>query len=213
MAPPPLSVLERFGSYTGERTPEALAGLFSGLSAGDVRQLPQIALSDGRTVVVIAARLPAADGTAIGFSIEGGAQLGVKKLKVNEWEIRAMPDKGTSTMALMVMKEGKATRYPLAVAPPLPTETDLSEMGFINYLRARNETAGTVQSDLNRDGKKDYLDDYIFTANYLIKQGTSGRSLEARRQRALQRTLSAPNSLPKPEPRKQYDGVFYGSPD
>jgi hypothetical protein len=42
----------------------------------------------------------------------------------------------------------------------------MTEEDFNRYLKER-ETAKSPQFDLNIDGKRDYLDDYIFTANYL----------------------------------------------
>jgi hypothetical protein len=44
--------------------------------------------------------------------------------------------------------------------------------------------------DLNADGRSDYLDDYIYTGNYLAQRSTTGNDLKSRQQRALRNTLT-----------------------
>jgi hypothetical protein len=205
------SVLERFRTYAGPRNPDELSNLFTPPAGSNVRQQPPIALSDGRSAVVIAARIPAQDGRAINFSLEGATQVSVRKLKTDEWEINAIPDKGAVAMSLFVMNDNGSVKYPLIAAPPLPGDTDLSEQGFTIWLNQGDSDAAS--HDLNHDGRHDYMDDYIFTANYLAQQSTTGNSHEARRLRALKRTLSAPNSVaPQSLPKDVYDGFFYGEP-
>jgi hypothetical protein len=207
------SVLERFRTYTGPRTPEDLSALFTPSATGKVRQQPLIALSDGRTALILAIKVAADDNMAPGFSLVGCKQVSLQHKQNDEWLLNAIPDKGTWLASLMVVNNSGTFEYPLTVAPQVPPETDLSNEGFAAYLDAGQAGADAKLQDLNQDGKHDYVDDYIFTANYLVKQATTGNSREARRQRALQRTLSAPTSPPQPvSPKKDYDGVFYGEP-
>jgi len=208
-----ISVLERFRSYSGPRSPEALSALFDRPATTAVRQQPQIALSDGRTTVIIAVKIAAQDGKSINFTLDGATQTAVRKLKNDEWEIRALPDAGSVALVLHIMTGTVTSAYPLVVAPMLPAATDLSEQGFNNFLHAGQTTSVPGVNDLNRDGRYDYVDDFIFTANYLARQSIAGSSREARRQRALKRTLAAPNSAPpQPVANDRYDGVYYGEP-
>jgi len=184
-----MPVLERFRTYTGPRTPEALTALFSQPAGSVVRQLPLIALSDGSTAVIIAARITTPEGRAISFSLEGANLLSTRKIKEAEWELKALPDKGGVTMSLLVMNGKETISYPLTVAPALPAEADLSIQGFEDFL-AKGNGSGQTARDLNNDGRHDYLDDYIFTANFLAQQLTTGRDKNARQQRALKRTLT-----------------------
>jgi len=192
------SVLERFRSHTGLRTEEALTALF--LPSGDarVRQLPLISLSDGRTAVNITARIVPTAGRAVNFSLEGAVLLSVRSIKSDEWHIKALPDKGAVSMTLLVMNGTETSRYPLVAAPPLPAGTDLSRQGFLLFLEKSGDR-GKKSTDLNGDDRNDYLDDYIFTANFLANQRATGRDRNARQQRALQRTLAVKPEAQKPE--------------
>jgi hypothetical protein len=68
--------------------------------------------------------------------------------------------------------------YPLIVAPRADIHRartgSVSEGDFTLYLNSR-ATAGTSPADLNHDGRHDYIDDYIFTANYLEAVETAQR--------------------------------------
>lgn len=190
------SVLERFRTYTGPRNPDELSALFSHPVTGLVRQQPLIALSDGRTATILAIKVAATGDSAPGFSVYGAKLVPPPRKQNDEWVFTAIPDKGVWHAVLMVNNNSVILEYPLVVAPPVSPETDLSEPGFINFLAADRLDSTSSERDLNRDGKYDYIDDYIFTANYLAHQSTTGNTLESRRQRALKRTLSAPNSAP-----------------
>jgi len=203
-----MPVLERFRTHTGQRTPEELTALFTLPADTNVRQLPSIAISDGRTAVIIAVRLPAADGRAISFSLEGATLIGTNKIKNAEWELKALPDKGVVTMSLLVMHGSEAIRYPLTVAPQLPAATDLSPKGFREFLSS-DAGSGLGAKDLNGDGRRDYLDEYIFTANFLAKQRATGRDKGARQQRALKRTLAVEPVHKKSE----FDAADFPDPD
>jgi len=193
-----MPVLERFRTYTGNQTVADLTSLFDLPQNSIVRQLPTIAISDGRTAVIIAARITTPEGKAISFSVEGATLLSTRKIKEAEWELKALPDKGVVTMSLLVMHGVETTSYPLTVAPPLPPETDLSNQGFEDYL-AGGTGSGQAARDLNNDGRHDYLDDYIFTANFLAVQRTTGNDTSARQLRALKRTLTVEPGQKKPE--------------
>jgi len=203
------SVLERFRLYAGERTPEGLSALFGSPASTKIRQQPRIAISDGRTAVIVAIRIAALDGTAPNFSLRGASQVSLQRKKPDEWLLTALPAKGSLEVALMVATGKAMLELPLTVAPPLPADTDLSLQAFKGYLKEKGSDSNPLQ-DLDGDGQRDYRDDYIFTANYLSRQSTTGRSPDARRQRALQRTLSVKPAPPASEssPRIITDPTF-----
>jgi hypothetical protein len=68
---------------------------------------------------------------------------------------------------------GVTREFPLTVAPKVQVDLikpgTVSEADFALFLKERG-TAAAPKSDRNADGRRDYLDEYIFTANYLAQQ-------------------------------------------
>jgi hypothetical protein len=184
------TVLERFRTYTGPRTREAFAELFSLRADSVVRQQPPIALSDGKTAVMIAVKVVSADGTAPNFAVEGAKLLSLESTQQDEWLIKVLPPPGALHVSLLVINGPETNSFPLTVSPSLPQKFNASSEAFASYLDAA-DMAGP-QYDVNGDGRRDYIDDYIYTANFLSSERESGRSLEARRARAMKRTLTQP---------------------
>lgn len=163
----PTPVLERFRTYSGPRTPAALSELFNAPVSAGIRQQPEIVLSNGAAMVSIALSLPPQENAAPNFAFNGARLLSYVQIKKNEWLIEALPETGVMKAELIVLSNGAALEIPLTVAPPLPAEVNLSEKGFITFLGGKDSAAKPLL-DLNGDGRRDYLDDYIFTANYLV---------------------------------------------
>jgi hypothetical protein len=67
----------------------------------------------------------------------------------------------------MVLSDEHVTEYPLTIAPAIPNAAS-TEAEFADFLK----DAATIpaQHDVNGDGKYDGVDDYIYTANYLVRQ-------------------------------------------
>lgn len=196
--PPEMSVLDRFRTYTGHRTVEGFADLFKVPANAVLRQQPLISLSDGSSAVILAIKMPSPDGMAPNFSLNGAVMLSLQHKTADEWQMKVLPAKGVSQASLIVVVGPAVREFPITVAPPLPAGTTLTEAGFHAFV---NEAI-----DVNRDGRTDYLDDYIFTANFLAMQRTSGRDKSARRERALQRTLAV-----KPGPQEiEYNPELFG---
>lgn len=187
-------VLGLIRDYSGPRDGNSLEALFSRPANPVVRQSPAIALSDGKTAVIIAASITPIAGSPVNFSLEGANLISMKIIKGEEWQIKAMPDTGTMRMALVVMQGNRKIKYPLTVAPPVPEGTDLTVQGYQAFFEGESG-----RLDLNKDGRKDYQDDYLFLANYLAKQNAAGRDRSARKQRALQRSLTVVPAPPRPE--------------
>jgi len=185
-------VLNLIRDYSGPRDGKSLEALFSRPANRVVRQAPAIALSDGRTAVIIAARITPIEDSPVNFSLEGASLISMQKIKGDEWQIKALPVKGTTWMALEVMHGKQKIRYPLTVAPPVPGGVDLTVQGYHAFFK---DDSGRL--DLNKDGRKDYQDDYLYLANYLAKQNAAGRDRSARKQRALQRSLTVVPATPK----------------
>jgi hypothetical protein len=175
------SVLERFRTFSGQRTPKALSALFKPTVSPQYSQQPEIALSDGATVVSIKLLLPVQDGPVPNFALSGARMLSCSKNQKGEWLLEALPETETVKAELVVSSDTALLEFPLVVAPPLSSEFDLSEQGFINFLAGKDRTAPS-QKDLNGDGRTDYRDDYIYTANYLVRKNSAPGASESDKQ-------------------------------
>jgi len=167
------SVLEQFRLFQGEKSPDKLIALFAGLTAG-TGQKPPVALSDGKTNVQVFVDSPSAGKTAPNFALKGAKLVSLKKSGDSTWIVEVLPDKGTFEVTVNVLQDGTIRQIPLTVVPPLPADLKIGAGGkltgtdFNLFLKERG-TDKAPSFDLNGDGKRDYIDDYIFTANYLVK--------------------------------------------
>ena len=59
--------------------------------------------------------------------------------------------------------------YPLTVAPPAKTALTLDESGWNRFLKEVG-TSSAPQHDLNNDGLRDYVDEFIFVANHIARK-------------------------------------------
>jgi hypothetical protein len=180
------SVLERFREYQGEQSPKNLIALFKSAIAGN-RQEPTFALSDGKTIVKVFVDLPETGKAAPNFALIDAKLVSLKKSSDSAWVVEVLPNKGTFDAAVIVLEDGKTVKLPLTVAPPLSADAKigkggvLSEADFISFMKERG-TGKAPRFDLNGDGKRDYIDDYIFTANFLAKADAGKPAAEKKSQ-------------------------------
>lgn len=162
------AVLERFRAYQGAKTPAILIALFKQPISPSFRQEPFAALSDGTTTVTIVAGLSSETGGSPNFALNGAKLVSLKKDDASStWLIEALPPKGALNASLMVLSEDHVTEYPLTIAPVIPNAGS-TETKFAAFLKDAAKTP--ARHDLNGDGKYDGTDDYIYTANYLVRQ-------------------------------------------
>jgi len=174
------SVLERFKEFSGNKTPEALIALFSP-EKGQARQDPPIVLSDGKTTVKVLLDVNPA-GENNNFLLDGVSLVSLVNKDKNSWVAELLPDKNITGATISIPRNNQWEVMPLTVAPLMDVKIDpssgrLSEADFKLFLKEHG-TAKAPKFDLNNDGRRDYIDDFIFTANYLVqrdgyaKQGT-----------------------------------------
>ncbi|MBT0653969.1 cohesin domain-containing protein [Geomobilimonas luticola] len=164
-------VLAKFRDFKGERTPKALQELFKPEEGTSYRQQPPVALSDGVTAVKVRVAVPATAKNAPNFALKDAKLVSLRRDADGAWVVEAKPAKGVFAATVIMLLDGAVTEMPVVVAPPTditvvmpgvaPTEAEFSQ-----FLKERG-TDKAPRFDLNKDGKRDYLDDYIFTANYL----------------------------------------------
>lgn len=111
------SVLELFRTYSGERTPAALARLFE---RGDdmFLQEPPVLLSDGTAALRLTVRESVRDERGPMFFISGGSCIGLKN-DDGTWMLEIVPERGSLETSVTLLSGGEKIMFPLAVAPPL----------------------------------------------------------------------------------------------
>ncbi len=164
------SVLDRFKEYQGERTIASLVSLFENESMIGCRQEPPVSISDGKSITrVVFVSTPGAD-PASDIAVMGARLIALKRDadNTNTWIAELVPEKGTFRASLAVSQGGLKMIFPLTVAPEIKVDhirsRSWTDADFAYYLKKQ-------RADLNSDGKRDYIDDYVFTANYLYAVG------------------------------------------
>jgi hypothetical protein len=165
------SVSERFKQYNGEKSLAKLSELFKREVSSSIHQDPSPMLSDGTTLVTLTVDLPSRITAAPNFAINGAKLLSHKQEPTvkGRWIVTALPEAATSATTLTIIAGSEAFEYPLTLAPPHRTTLKLDEAGWNTFLT----TSGTAEAplyDLNQDGVRDYLDEFIFVTNYLVQK-------------------------------------------
>ncbi len=171
------SVLEKFRDFKGAKTPEALMALFD-VRDNNPQQDPPIVLSNGKATVKIVLELDS-QGKNNNFLLDGASLVSLKKKEKHFWTVELLPDSRTYEATVSVPRNDQWSVIPLTVAPPMdvnidPSSSRLTEADFKMYLKEKG-TAKTPRFDLNKDGRRDYIDDYIFTANYIVQRDSHSK--------------------------------------
>jgi hypothetical protein len=209
-------LLDSFRDFTGEKTPQALEALFTDYAIPGVKQEPAIVLSDGKNKVTIRVDLPASEKDAPNFALRNAKLISLKMTDGGTWVIEAQPKEKVSDVALSVLQGTRLTEIPLVAAPPVAV--DLDKSGKVDdkdaqlFLRETG-TPKAPKFDLNGDGKRDYLDEYIFFANSLAvqkkaKDGAKPAEKGPAKPGEKPKTDAKPEGAAKPAP----EGVSKGVP-
>ena len=165
------SVVQKFRGFRGNGTREEYVALFSRPEHAECRQEPPVCLSDGNSTARLIFDGPGNGGASPNFAFSGARVVSMRRGGGSSWIVEVRPEKGVNQATVTVLVDNVPKKCPVTVAQPLEMlggsgGLKPDEKGFAVFLQQR----GTEKSplyDLNRDGKRDYLDDYIFTANYL----------------------------------------------
>ena len=162
----PQGVLDRILEHTGEWTTEALLGLFRGESMIGWHQDPPVLLSDGKTTATVTFLSPPGHDAASVIAVMGARLVSLERdlENSNTWIATLLPEQYVWQASLAVGLGERMILYPLTVAPPLSAGQGRSTLKSEEDLRAY--LAGRP-TDLNSDGRKDRIDDFIAAANYL----------------------------------------------
>lgn len=167
-------VLDRFKVFAEEKKSQSLMALFAEPVAATITQDPAICLSDGKNTVRITVDL-GENGVAPNFALRGASMKSLGK-DGSKWVVVALPQARRFDATLTVMVGERVIDYPLTIAPPVDVNIDKSDAPGENDFNLFLKEKGTDKAsrfDLNGDGKRDYVDEFIFTANYLVAGNTA----------------------------------------
>lgn len=168
------SVLDGFRECK-DRTMNAYLKLFDREPLIGFQQTPAIAVADGVSAVTVRFISTPERERASDLALMGGRLISSRRdpEATNTWIVTVLPERDADQVTLLVPQKDLLMVYPLTVAPKIDLDLDRSgsvnENDFLLFLRERGTKKAPV-FDLNRDGVRDYHDDFIFTANYVAVQ-------------------------------------------
>lgn len=162
------SVIDRFKVYQGDKSLPIMTALFRKEISKFIRQEPEAALSDGKTRIRIFVDLPNGQQTSPNFAMDNAVLISAKKDSAmkNRWIIEALPEAAVWKATLSIIAGEESFEYPLTVAPPLGSPLKADQAGW-NVFQKEIGTPQKPLHDFNRDGLRDYIDEFIFVANHL----------------------------------------------
>ena len=165
------AVVERFHTYQGVRIPAAMTDLFKQQIANTIRQEPAIVVSNGSTTFRLLVELSANAPKSPNFALSGAKMVSLKKGEdPGKWIVEGVPNKKVVKASVTILQGSAVQEYPITVVPPIAAISG-KEVDFAAFLN--DNGTKSPKFDLNADGKHDYLDDYIYTAHYLIMKDTA----------------------------------------
>lgn len=169
-------VLDRFKQYKGSKQLSAAAVLFDKKVAQNIHQEPAILLSDGNSKAILTVDIPSRITSSPNFAAVGGKLVSFKQDKQSKgrWTIEVLPDAGAVRVTVTIIVGAEEFEYPLTVAPPAKTALTLDEPGWNRFLKEVG-TSSAPQHDLNNDGLRDYVDEFIFVANHIARKSAPAK--------------------------------------
>ena len=174
-APEYKSVLSFFKEFKGTRSNKRLLALFANAAYPDLKQIPEIVIADGKSTVKISvASIPTAHAPS--FIINGGELVSLSS-GPDTYIFEILPKRNALDVSVTIVVKNDVIVIPLTVAPPLDVRFlhngQLDKKSFGLFLHEKN----IKKSDINGDGVKDYIDEYIYAANYLTRypHGSAGK--------------------------------------
>jgi len=167
------SILDKFRDLKGERTPKVLTALFNHESLIGFNQEPPIILSDGKSTVKVIFIALAYDKAPPDVILKYARLISLveDRENTNTWIAEIKPDKGVNSASLTIIQNNVTMIFPLTVVSKpkirMGRFDKVTEADFNKFLKVRGSLS-KPKYDLNIDGKRDYVDDYIFTANYIL---------------------------------------------
>jgi len=169
-------IIDRFRQHSGSKKLSVMAALFDKKITPSIQQEPMILLSDGKSKATLTVAIPARINSSPNFAVNGGTLISFiqDKQSKGRWIVEVLPEAGSIKVTVTIIAGAEEFEYPLTVAPPVKSALALDENGWNRFLKEIGTTAAP-QHDLNNDGVRDFMDEYIFVANYLAKKSAPAK--------------------------------------
>jgi hypothetical protein len=169
-------VLDRFRQYNGSKSLPAMVALFDKKVAQTFRQEPAILLSAGQSKAILTVDIPVKISSSPNFAVNGGTLVSFKHDKQSEgrWIVEVLPEVGSIKVTVTIIAGPEEFEFLLTVAPPVKTALTLDESGWNRFVKETGSVTAPLH-DFNHDGVRDYMDEFIFVANYLGRKSTPAK--------------------------------------
>lgn len=166
-------IIDRFRQYNGSKKLTDMAALFDKKVAQSISQEPSILLSDGHSKATLAIDIPVRSTSSPNFAVNGGTLVSFKQNQQSRgrWIVEVLPETGAPRVTVTIIAGAEEFEFPLTVAPPVKTVLTLDESGWEKFMKEVGTTGAPIY-DFNNDGVRDYMDEFIFVANYLAGKST-----------------------------------------
>jgi hypothetical protein len=137
-----------------------------------------VLLTDGKATAKVSISLPPDTTTAPNVAISReGQMVSFKRGEEGTWVVEIRPKKDVGQVTLTYFVNNQVTEIPLTVAPKLENFrgkpfAKLTEADFVQFLAGRAAAKELQPYDLNKDQVLNHIDDFIFSANYLVQVPT-----------------------------------------
>jgi hypothetical protein len=169
-------ILDRFKEHTGSKKLSTLKALFDKNVAQAIHQEPALLVSNGQSKGVLTVDIPVSKKSSLNFAVNGGTLVSFKRdiHGKDRWIVEVLPKSGVTVVTLTILSGNEGYEYPLTVVPPVKTALIFDEHGWNRFLKEVG-TAKAPLNDLNKDGVRDYKDEYIFVANCLSNKAVPSK--------------------------------------
>ena len=170
-------IAERFKQYTGSKKLSDIMLLFDKKVTQSINQDPAIMINDGKSKATLTVDIPARITSSPNFAVHGGSLVSFKQEKQikGRWIVEIQPEAGPGNVTLTILAGSEQFEYPLTIIPPVKTKLTFDEKGWNSFIKETG-TAQAPLHDLNSDGVRDYTDEFIFVANYLLNKAAAAKA-------------------------------------
>lgn len=159
------SVLNLFKDFRGTKSKDNFLSIFEQASYQGVKQTPKVVIADGKNIVTVSVDSMRLAGSP-SFILNGG-ELVAFSTEDDKYNFDILPKENALEVSITVMVKNDIMIIPLVVTPKLNpkflSKKKFDEKTLDLFLQEKN----VIKSDVNGDGIRDYIDEYIYTANYM----------------------------------------------